>query len=252
MCFDQGRYDVRCEWALPGLHALRDVSDVIVIVDVLSFSTAVDVALSRGATVFPFRWRDESARAFAADNNALMAVNRADMGAYSLSPASLCSIPTGSRLVLPSPNGSTLCLSAGRGSTFAACLRNATAVAQIASATGRSIGVIPAGERWEDGSLRPCLEDLVGAGAVVARLPGRLSPEAETARTVFFHFQNRLYETISSCGSGRELIESGFAEDVRLASEHDVSSIAPILVDGRFVDHRSKSDEQTGNVTRRL
>jgi 2-phosphosulfolactate phosphatase len=53
MYFDQGRYDVRCEWSLEGLLALREISDVVIIVDVLSFSTAVDVAISRGATVIP-------------------------------------------------------------------------------------------------------------------------------------------------------------------------------------------------------
>lgn len=234
MYFDQGRYDIRCEWALEGLHALRDISDVVVIVDVLSFSTAVDVAVSRGATVFPFRWRDESAIQFAAEQQALLASNRRKVGEYSLSPVSLCSIPAGSRLVLPSPNGSTLCQSSGNVPTFTACLRNATAVARKVSATGHSIAVIPAGERWEDGTLRMCLEDLIAAGAVIARLPGQLLPEAEMAKTVFLHFETRLRETIRSCGSGRELIESGFAEDVEVASECDASSVAPVLVEGRF------------------
>jgi 2-phosphosulfolactate phosphatase len=80
------------------------------------------------------------------------------------------------------------------------------------------------------------VEDLMGAGAVVAQLPGRLSPEAEMAKAAFLQFQTRLHETIRSCGSGRELIERGFSEDVEVASEYDVSSMAPILADGRFID----------------
>ena len=45
---------VACEWGLHGIQALRERAAVLVIVDVLSFSTAVDVALARGASVIPF------------------------------------------------------------------------------------------------------------------------------------------------------------------------------------------------------
>ncbi|MBV8820926.1 MAG: 2-phosphosulfolactate phosphatase [Acidobacteriaceae bacterium] len=232
---NQTSYDVTCEWALEGLHALRSVSDVLIVVDVLSFSTAVDIAVSRRAAVFPFRWRDAEAVAFAAKHGAVLAEVRGKAG-YTLSPASVRSIAAGSRLVLPSPNGSTLCLSTGLVPTYTACLRNASAVARSAAGRSSKIAVVPAGERWESGALRPCVEDLIGAGAVVAQLPGRLSPEAEMAKVAFLEFRGRLRETLRSCVSGRELIERGFAEDVELASEYDVSASAPILIDGRFID----------------
>ena len=119
----------------------------------------------------------------------------------------------------------------------AACLRNAAAVARYLGDFDR-IALVPAGERLGDGSLRPAYEDLVGAGAVVDRLSGRdpgvrLAPEAEVAALAF-----RALRPLESCPSGAELVEKGFAEDVRIASEVDVTSVVPALVEGRFVPAR--------------
>jgi 2-phosphosulfolactate phosphatase len=94
--------------------------------------------------------------------------------------------------------------------------------------------VIPAGEHWEDHTLRPCLEDLIGAGAVLAELGGTLSPEAELTASSFERLRRTLRDALARCGSGRELIERGFAEDVALAAEYAVSSAAPVLAGDRF------------------
>src|SRR5262249_30252535 len=113
MTFDQSGFDVRCEWGENGVQHLAPDADVVVILDVLSFSTCVDIANSRGAIVFPYRWKDESAAAFAASVNAELAGVRRRGDGYSLSPASLSDIPSGTRLALPSPNGSALSLATG-------------------------------------------------------------------------------------------------------------------------------------------
>jgi len=234
MYFDQTDCDLRCEWGMQGLLALASTSHAVVIVDVLSFSTAVDIAVSNGACVFPYCWKDDSAARFAREKDALLASDRTATGAYSLSPASLRSIPPQTRIVLPSPNGSALALSAKAVPVFTACLRNAPAVAKRAAKCGSRIAVIPAGERWEDHTLRPCLEDLIGAGAVLAELGGTLSPEAELAVSSFARFRRALRDAFSRCGSGKELIQRGFAEDVGLAAEYAVSSAAPVLAGDRF------------------
>lgn len=82
MTFDQSGFDVRCEWGENGVRQLALVNDVVIIVDVLSFSTCVEVANSRGAIVFPYGWKDESVSGFAASVNAELASFRRAGGKY--------------------------------------------------------------------------------------------------------------------------------------------------------------------------
>jgi len=234
--FDQAEYDLRCEWGVEGLLALQSISNAVVIVDVLSFSTAVDIALSKGASVLPYRWKDDSAKRFAAEKGAVLAGGRRGGSEYTLSPASLRSIPAGTLLVLPSPNGSTLACGTSGVPVFTACLRNAPAVAKQAAAHGSRIAVIPAGEQWHESTLRPCLEDLVGAGSVLAELTGTASPEAEMAIAAFARFRQNLGGALLGCVSGKELVERGSALDVELAAEYAVSSVVPILKREQFID----------------
>jgi 2-phosphosulfolactate phosphatase len=239
---DQRAYDVRFDWGGNGLAALQECATFI-IVDVLSFSTCVSIAVDGGAAVLPFVYDAEAALEFAKQHDAIVAAPRGVGSGYSLSPASLLGIASGTRLVLPSPNGSTLASAAGgmdggrgRRSVLAGCLRNRSAVARVAAARGGPVAVIAAGERWADGSLRPCVEDLWGAGAIIRALAGSRSPEASAACASFSAaMASGLRELLLGCASGRELVERGFAEDVALAGALDVSTAAAELRDGAFV-----------------
>ena len=229
---------IRCEWGEEGLRALLPGSDAVVIVDVLSFSTCVDVATSRGASVRPATWASEEAGALARSLGALLAGPRA-AGGYSLSPASLLSLPAGVELVLASPNGAALSLATGGVPAYAACLRNAAAVAAAVRARGGPrCSIIAAGERWPGGALRPALEDWLGAGAVIAHLSGRCSPEAESARASFLAARDRLPELLLGSTSGAELAARGYAGDVEIAAAFGASSTVPSLVEGAYRDLR--------------
>ncbi|MBM7860528.1 2-phosphosulfolactate phosphatase [Lentzea nigeriaca] len=219
--FSQEGYQLKLEWGPDGVDALRGC-DVLIVVDVLSFTTSVDLVVGNGGQVRPSRWKS---------------------GKGTLRPASL--VDATGLVELPSPNGSHLCAVAAEtgAHVLAACLRNADAVAKRAAELGETIGVIPGGEQWglnmhkagpgDFGALRPCVEDYLGAGAVLyalSGLSGNASPEAQLAVTAF---RNTDVETaVRTCGSGQELVEHGHGADVDLAVRIGVSDAAPILIDG--------------------
>lgn len=248
--FGQTAFALRMDWGSAG--ALACLADVTVVVDVLSFSTAVTVAAERGTRVFPSPWNDERARTLASEQEAVLAVGRAEAQregavlAPSLSPATLLEAAPVERLVLPSPNGSAIAAAtAASGSVVVAgCLRNSGAVARWLAPrldAGLTVAVVAAGERRAgDGSLRPALEDHLGAGAIVSRLRGLVpggvaSPEARVAAALFDACAPDLTAILRECVGGRELQVAGFGADVEVASALDASPVVPVLVDGAFV-----------------
>jgi 2-phosphosulfolactate phosphatase len=226
------------EWGMRGVEVLREHAAVLVIVDVLSFSTAVDVAVSRGAEIYPYPLGNKAAAEAAAERlGAVLAKpRRAAGGQYSLSPVSLQSAPAGLKLMLPSANGSRLSLASGGVPVIAGCLRNAEAVAHKARAiaAGGAVGVVPAGERWPDGSLRPAIEDLLGAGAIIHALGIPCSAEAQLTRNAYRASRDDVADLIRGSVSGRELTDGGFPGDVEIALQQNVSTCAPVLRDGRY------------------
>jgi 2-phosphosulfolactate phosphatase len=243
--FLQTGHGVRFEWGPEGARRIGARAACLVVVDVLSFTTSVTVAVEAGAAVHPYAWRDASAAAYARRAGARLAVGRREVSErspWSLSPAALRRAPFTPRLVLPSPNGSAIAAAAGEAATVvAACLRNAAAVGAWLARHGygtldRPVAVIAAGERWPDGTLRPALEDLLGAGAVVTALRDHapaLSPEARNAAAAFTGTPDPA-AAVAACASGRELAGGGFAEDVAIATELDATAVVPVLSDGAF------------------
>ena len=245
---DQQGFAFRFAWGGEGLALLTPVCDVVVVVDVLRFTTAVSVAVAGGSTVFPYPWQDDGAVSYAAERGAVLA-GRREQGPVSLSPTDLSTLPRGSRIVLPSPNGSTLSFGArelGAPFVLAGSLRNATATARRARsiADDGAIAVIASGERWPGSSapLRPSVEDLLGAGAVLAALdpsgsvshPG-CSPEAAAARAAFIDAKCRLTDALRSCASGRELTRIGSADDVECSAQLDADDVAAQLVEDAYI-----------------
>ncbi|MFN8195258.1 MAG: 2-phosphosulfolactate phosphatase [Nocardioidaceae bacterium] len=243
----QEDFQLRFDWGARGAAAVAPGADVVVVVDVLSFTTTVTVAVERGIEVCPYPWRDASAEEHAAAHGAVLAAGRREglqRGRVSLSPASLTDVEGIERIVLPSPNGAAITVGLAReGATVvAACLRNAPAVARWLSprlAAGETVALVAAGERWPDDSLRPAVEDLWGAGAVVAALSTRhlddASPEARVAAAAYRGVKDDLMSELVSCASGAELVGDDFLHDVAIAGEVGASDVVPVLRHGFFV-----------------
>ena len=253
--YGQRRFRVRMVWGSAGATAAVRRGDIAVVVDVLSFTTSLNVATDRGTKVYPYAFGAGSAIEHARRLDATLAVGRRQVGSaggVSLSPASILAATPVERLVLPSPNGSAISfgLTDAGATVVGACLRNRAAVATwlrtpLVDDTNRAVTVVAAGEQWGDGSLRPAVEDLWGAGAVLAALGDSgigLSPESRTAAAAFGAVESSLESALLDCVSGQELVTTGFTDDVCIAAQLDVSDGVPVLEQGRFAAHRCCAD----------
>lgn len=264
---DQHGADVRFDWGTQGLESLLAGGvRTVVVVDVLRFSTSVDVACGRGAAVTPFGEGATEAAEEATRRGAVLAGQRAggDATVPSLSPVSLRNLTSSDHILLPSRNGGRLSrMASSAGVTvLAGCLRNAAAVA--AAIPELPVGVVAAGEHWPDGSLRVAVEDAWGAGALIralsppdatdpalglfamfgqalggeAQTPSArnrthsLSPEAAWAAA---NLPRDLPSILPKTVSGRELTDAGWSLDIEVAAALDVSRTVPKLdAEGTF------------------
>ena len=94
----------------------------------------------------------------------------------------------------------------------------------------------------------------LAVGSIAARLTAMLpdvsiSPETEATVTLWKGTQD-IVDSVGGTASGRELLDSGFAEDVMIATEVDATDVVPVLMDGAFVPlgHRVAAARGRRNV----
>ncbi len=222
----------------PGLREALRRGHVVVLVDVLSFSTAVAAGAARGVDFFPAgSGRRAQALAAAPGAGVVASVSRKDPpgpGRYSLSPLSFAEAPAGLTVALRSPNGARLAVAArGAPALLVAGLVNATAVGRAATEEARRLGrgvtVLACGERaaGSHGRRRFAVEDFLGAGAVAAAVGLPRTGEAEVAVRAFEAVRGHLEAVLLGSESGADLVRAGFAEDVRFAARVDSIAAVP-------------------------
>jgi len=239
----QSSYRCKFDWGHIGARRAIDRGDIIVVVDVLSFSTTVALAIDQGAVIFPCG-EDDDAVKLAGELEAELAVSRKDVpskGRYSLSPLTFEKLPEGTRVLLPSFNGGTCVACADAAAyLFTGALVNATAVADavngIMQVSDLDATVVACGEREKQPphELRMAIEDYLGAGAILSGLPFDKSPEARVCEAAYLNNTDRLERLIWDCVSGRELRADGFADDVTFACRLDAFKAAPALTASGF------------------
>jgi 2-phosphosulfolactate phosphatase len=211
--FDQSSYQVRFEWGVAGLERLAP-ADIVVVVDVLRFSSTVTDAVASGSTV-----------------------SSTDAVAWSR-------------------NGAAVAAAAGEATVLVGSLRNASAVARaVLEIQNRrrqrtSVAVIAAGELTDAGDLRFAVEDLLGAGTIIAALSDlgadHTSPEAAAACESARGLRRALRHLLTASGSAKEIaagveatatIEAAglVPTDPKAAAEVDATDVVPVLDGDAFV-----------------
>ncbi|KAA3634503.1 MAG: 2-phosphosulfolactate phosphatase [Calditrichaeota bacterium] len=243
----QEPYRCKLEWGVEGAIRAASRGDILVIVDILSFSTTTTYAVSQGATVYPCTKTDDM-ESLAEKFHAKIAYSRTDAaskGIYSLSPITFDSISPGEAVILPSLNGSNcsrLCSDAPY--VFIGSFLNVSAIADVISTlitkTDIDVTVVACGEREKKSNeLRPAIEDYLGAGAIIKKLTCEKSPEALVCESAFEMNENRVAELIWDSVSGRELRAIGFEDDVTFACKHDFVKTVPYIHQDAFVSYPS-------------
>ncbi len=240
--FNQAPFQCRMDWGLRGAYEAADRGNIVIIVDVLSFSSTVVTALHFGTTIYPFPMEGD-VNEFGKSVGAEVLFGRKEakeLGKPSLSPVSFNKTYKGKKFVLSSLNGAACAkISKKVPALLIGCLLNALAVAkaakQLQKKTEASITIIACGEQWDNkrengDKLRPCIEDYLGAGAILSELDGTKSPEAKVCIAAFQNSQTEINKLIWDSSSGRELREKGFAEDVSYSSQFNTFHEVPILV----------------------
>jgi len=210
--FDQSTYQVRLEWGVSGLDRLAP-ADVVIVVDVLRFSSTVADAVAAGVTIL----LDDALR-------------------WSTNGAAVTAAATADTVLIG-------------GIRNAAAVARAVQVVQETRGARTSVAVIAAGE-LDAGTIRFAVEDHLGAGAVIAALTDlgidHTSPEAAAAAESFRSLRGALRHLLGASGSGREL-EIGVASTARMeaagivptstegAATLDAVSVAPMVREGRLV-----------------
>lgn len=199
--FDQARYQVRLDWGLDGLARLAP-ADVVIVVDVLRYSSTVTDAVADGGS------------ATLADGLAVSAD-----GARIAAEASVPVVMLGSL-------------------RNAAAVARAVLAVQRDRGERTSVSLIAAGEDGVSG-VRFAVEDQLGAGAIVDALGAlgvdHTSPEAAAACEAFRGLRGAVRHLLTASGSGQELIARDLRADVLHAAAIDVADAVPVLRHGAFV-----------------
>jgi 2-phosphosulfolactate phosphatase len=230
-------------WGTDGVQAASQRGDLIVIVDVLRFSSTVTTAIANGFTIIPAANRDAAQRLAERTGGAIS--GKSGIARYSLSPLDYLNPKETGEVVLVSPNGAACASLIGARSTgFIGCFLNARALARtvraLAESDRRDVAVVAAGEVKEDGDgdsgqRRFAIEDYLGSGIVLSELRLGLTPEAEVCMRAYEACARDCSRLIEDSLSGRYLRERGLGYDISHCVQTSIYDAVPVVQEGTIV-----------------
>ncbi len=222
---------------ISGVRIARRTGDIVVIVDVLRFSSTVTTAVANGFTVIPFsdprRARERG--------------EREGITLGSLSPLDYVNPRFSEVVALASPNGGG-CAEAvdADDAGFFGCLLNARAAGRVAreasAGSGADVTVICADElaETETGGLpgaRLAIEDYLCCGCILGELKMDLSPEVLVCRRAWDASAHDFRQLITDSISGRWLVDHGQEADLVHCLQRDIYGVVPVIRGGRIEPH---------------
>lgn len=211
--FSQPSYQVRFDWGVAGLSRLAP-ADIVVVVDVLRFSSTVTDAVAAGGTV-----------------------SLPDAATWSRNGAAVAAAAGDATVLVGSIRN-------------ASAVARAVLEVQNRRQARTSVNVIAAGELTDAGDLRFAVEDLLGAGAIISVLSDlgadHTSPEAAAACESARGLRRALRHLLTASGSAKEIAEgvestakmiaSGVVPtEPAAASQFDATDAVPVLQGETFV-----------------
>ena len=189
----------RFDWGIEGLRAIVPGARVVIVIDVLTFTTAVDLTLTNGQSM------PGSPLCLAGQSNDTTVLAGCLRNASAVAAAAR---------QIAGPDGAIALVSTGDLWESGGAVRHATE------------------DLLGAGAILAALDP----SAAVS--PPRCSPEAAAARAAYVGARFRMVEHIARTASGRELISRGWVDGVGIAATIDASRIVPMLRDGVFIASR--------------
>jgi 2-phosphosulfolactate phosphatase len=208
---------------------LRDRACVVF--DVLRATTTMAAALAAGVEAIHLFDNLDAARAAASGHRGsrllcgeaqCVAPPGFDLGN---SPGQFRASHHGAAMFMCTTNGTRALLAAREAAIlYTGAIVNASAVAETLRASGRDVTLLCAGTSGE-----VAMEDVIGAGAVIARLaPDGMNDIARAALDAFDHGRNHLAGVLSETIGGINVRAAGLAEDIEFAARLDAVPVVGV------------------------
>jgi len=224
-----------------GLRQAHRNHDIIVIVDVLRFSSAVTTAIANRFEIIPAAPLEAARRM--AEEGGLALAGSTGQARYSLSPIDYLNPSEPETVVLFSPNAAHCAAQVDGGPAFIGCFLNARAVARITERMsreeGRNIVLMAAGERLEEEhGRRFAIEDYLACGMILSESGMDMTAEAEMCQRCYEACKMDFAELVKGGQSGQSITARGLAFDLSHCLQRNIYEVVPLLAGGRIVRHQ--------------